>query len=150
MAISYKLHQDNRINSVNKGKWYARATMTDEIRLKGISERIQRNCSMKQSDVNAVLTELVEVMKDELQASHRVVIDGLGSFRIGLKTIPADSAKEFSAVKNIVGARVNFMPTVEVNRLTNKRVKRLLEGFTVKEYGAYNVDKGDGDDTPEP
>lgn len=112
MAILYKLYQDNRKNSSYPGKWYARAVHQNTVGLSEIAARIQRNCSMKKSDVIAVLTELIEVMRDELQASNAVKLDGIGIFRAGIKTIPADTAADFSPLKNVVGYRINFMPTV--------------------------------------
>lgn len=144
MAVKYKLYQDKRENSKHFGEWYGRSVMTDVINLPQIAERIQRNCSMKASDVNAVLTELVEVMKDELQASHRVVINGFGSFKIGLKTVPADKATDFSVTKNVVGARINFLPSIEVDSASKKRIKSLLRGLKVQEYGTYEDVKHNG------
>ena len=135
MAVKYKLYQDKRENSKHFGEWYGRAVMTDVINLPQIAERIQRNCSMKASDVNAVLTELVEVMKDELQASHRVVINGFGS---------ADKATDFSVTKNVVGARINFLPSIEVDSASKKRIKSLLRGLKVQEYGTYEDVKHNG------
>ena len=44
----------------------------EKMRLKQLADRIQRQCSMTKGDVLAVLTELVTVMKDELQNSHKV------------------------------------------------------------------------------
>lgn len=49
-----------------------------------LAEKMQRNCSVKRSDVKAVLTELVEIMNDEQHAFHRVKLEGLGSFKIDL------------------------------------------------------------------
>lgn len=137
MSVKYKLYREKRENSKNFGKYYARATMTDVCSLREISERIQRNCSMKASDVNAVLTELVEVMRDELLASHRVKIDGFGSFKVGLHTTPAESVAKFDAKKNIVGARVNFLPAVTTTAGSG-RVKNLLSGLQIREYSAYD------------
>ena len=95
MAVLYRLYQNNRKNSEFSGKWYARSVMTNTIDTAAIAERIQRNCTVKKSDVVAVLTELVEVMKDELQNSHSIKLDGFGFFRIGLHTAPANTAADF-------------------------------------------------------
>ena len=76
MAVFYRLYQDTKKDSKFKGMWYARSIVTDVVDTEVLAERIQRNCSMKKSDVQAVLTELVEVMNDELQASHRVKLYG--------------------------------------------------------------------------
>ena len=94
-----------------------------------------------------MLTELVEVMKDELQASHIVKVDGLGSFKIGIKGTYAETAKDFNANTNITGYRVNFRPTyttiktgTTVDASTGEtKVKKanivdLTNGVTVQEY----------------
>ena len=62
MALLYKTYRDNRIDSDHL--WYARAIQLNTINTAGLEDIIQRNCSMKRSDVLAVLTELVEVMTD--------------------------------------------------------------------------------------
>lgn len=148
MAILYKLFQDNRKNSSYPGKWYARAIHQNIVGLDDIAERIQRNCSMKMSDVLAVLTEMREVIKDELQASNAVRLDGIGIFSPGIKTIPADTAADFSPLKNIVGYRINFKPASHVQNVgvkTTGGVKRMTVkdwtvGITCKEAHKNAVD----------
>ena len=103
MPILYKLQQDNRKNSTNKGKWYARSVMNGTVSTNQLAEIMQRNCTVKRSDILAVLSELVETMQDQLQNSMRVKLDGFGSFKIGLKTSAANTAKDFNASKNVVG-----------------------------------------------
>lgn len=140
MSVRYKLYQDNRSESTTRGKWYARAVYNSKPKtLKQLALKIQENVSVKKSDVKAVLDELVGVLKEWLQDSNRVKIEGLGSFKIGLKTKPADSAKEFSAAKHVVGARVNFLPEVEVDLTTGRRVKSLLMGLEVEETNKNDV-----------
>ena len=119
MAVFYRLYQNNNEYFVNKGKWYARATMTETVDMKKLAERIQRNCTAKRSDVWAVLTELVEVMQDELQASHRVKLDGFGAFKIGIQS----KAK---------GLRVIFQPETKISA-DKTRTRTFLTGCTVQE-----------------
>ena len=111
MAVKYRLMKNNDASSAYNGQYYAKAVMTDEINLDELAERIQRNCSMKKSDVLGVLTEMVEVMKDELQASHKVVVDGLGTFKIGIKGTYAKTVQAFNPQTNIQSYHVNFRPT---------------------------------------
>ena len=140
MSVRYKLYQDNRSESTTRGKWYARAVYNSKPKtLKQLALKIQENVSVKKSDVKAVLDELVGVLKEWLQDSNRVKIEGLGSFKIGLKTKPADSAKDFSVAKHVVGARVNFLPEVEVDLTTGRRVKSLLMGLEVEETNKNDV-----------
>lgn len=102
MSVRYKLYQEKRTGSPKKGKWYARAVINDVVGLKEISQEIQ-----KQADVYAVLKELVNVMGRHLKNGDRVVLNGFGSFKVGLKTTAAETAKDFTPQKNIVGARLN-------------------------------------------
>ncbi len=106
MAIRYVVKQDNRRGSSKL--WYGRAIYTQTVGLETLADRIQRQCSMTKGDVLAVLTELVTVMKDELQNSHVVRIDGLGSFKIGLKTVGAATEEDFTPNEYIRNYRVNF------------------------------------------
>lgn len=138
--IRYKLYQDNRKNSTHKGEWYARAVVVGVTNLETLAERIQRNCTAKKSDVMAVLTELVEVMNDELQAGHRVKLDGFGSFKIGIRSKGADSAKQYSVAKHVTGVRCNFQPESKKSA-DGTRVKTFLTGVKLGEATDYHVDK---------
>lgn len=148
MAVLYKLWQDNRKNTMYPGKWYARAVHQNTFNLEKLSERIQRNCSMKKSDVLAVLTEMVEVMKDELQNSSTVRIDGFGSFSVGLKTKPAATAADFNAAKNVAGYRVNFRPASHTvangvtakGNASRKVIYDLTDGISCMETSKNTVD----------
>ena len=75
MSVFYRLHQDQSTGTKRSGKWYARAVPTACIGTRQLAEIIQRNCTVKKSDVMAVLEELVEVMKDQMQDSKRVKLD---------------------------------------------------------------------------
>lgn len=140
--IRYRTVQNKNSKSSSYGKWYARAVMTDTTNLDTLAERIQRNCSVKKSDVLAVLTEMKEVMQDELQSSHRVKLDGFGSFKIGLITTSAASAEKFST-DNIVGMRVIFQPDLKISA-DGTRTRAFITGAKV---GAMPASSGsDGGD----
>lgn len=153
--IHYRLYQNNNVESEQYKKWYGRAVTTATTDLDTLAERIQRNCTAKKGDVLVVLTELVEVMRDELQSSHRVKLDGFGSFKIGLKTVGCDSAKDFSAAHNIKGMRVLFSPALKLSA-DGRRLRTFLDGCKVAELPSNAVDKskdtaeGTGGTTVEP
>ena len=150
MSVRYKLYQDNRAESKNRGKWYARAVYNSRPKtLKQMAMEIQENVSVKKSDVLAVLDEMVVVLKKWMQDSNRVKIDGFGSFKIGLKTKPADTAKDFSASKHVVGARINFQPEVTIDA-AGQRVKAMLQGLQVEETNENDVDKDDEGNSQNP
>lgn len=139
MAINYKLYKANRKDKFN-GKWYARAQHNGTVGTSQLAEIIQQNCTVKKSDVVAVLTELVEVMTTQLQNSQRVKLDGFGSFKIGMATTPADSAKLFSVSKNVKSVHVLFQPEVKISA-DGSRTRTFLSGLKLVEAQEYDVDK---------
>jgi predicted histone-like DNA-binding protein len=82
MPVLYKLRQDNRKNSANKGKWYARSLNIYTMKTEDIADLIQNNCTAKYSDVVAVLREFKEVLTNALADSKAVHVDGLGTFKV--------------------------------------------------------------------
>ena len=144
--ISYKLVKNTNEASPYFEKFYAKAVHTETTDLNAMADRIQRNCSLKKSDVLGVLTELVEVLKDELQASHVVRINGLGMFKVGLRSTYADSEAEFNAATNVTGYRVNFRPEYNivktgqyvdeegVTRVKRAAVADLTKDIKLKQY----------------
>ena len=145
--VFYKLYQENNPKSVNVGKWYARAVAIQTIDTEGLIAEIEKLCTATDADVVAVMRALVFVMNKKLQDGYRVKLNGLGSFKIGLKTKAAESAKEFTATKHIVGSRVNFRPETHWSAADgNKRHKVFLDNLHVQELKPYSVDKSSEDD----
>lgn len=147
MSVFYKLAQDNRKNSKHKGMYYAHAVNLGTKTLTDMASVIQRNCTVKKSDTLAVLSELSEVMADFLMQGYRVKIDGLGAFKVGLKSTAALSEDDFNASKNIVGARINFVPESDWDRAERKHRKVALEGMEVENLKEKLEAKKKKDDT---
>ena len=130
MAHLYKLVKNTNEKMTGAfGKWFARPVYTGTIDLDGIAERIQRNSTAKKSDAKAVLTEMVEVITDALQASQRVHINGFGTFKIGMSSKGADDVKKFNILENLKGVHVLFQPETTVDSGTKKRVRGMTSGI---------------------
>lgn len=125
MGIQYVTYQNNRKGG--NQMWYGRAVHPSTVDLDVIADRVQRICSMTRGDVLAVLTEMVSVMKDELQNSNKVRLNGLGTFYIGLQTTPAASADDFNAQDNVRGFTVNFL--AEGKKQNGKVVRTFTDGI---------------------
>ena len=143
MAVNYKLYQCTREGKF-KNMWYARATHNGTVDTEQLATIMQANCTVKRSDIVAVLTELVEVMTEQLQNSMRVKLDGFGTFKIGISSSPAESAKEFGQ-GNIRGLHVLFQPEGKRDVGTNTMQRTFLKAVKVREASLYNVDKGEAD-----
>ena len=138
MSLLYKIVRDNRKNSTNL--YYGRAVQIQAIGTDQLADIIQRNCTLKKSDVVAVINELVEVMTDQLQNSVTVKLDGFGTFKIGLKTVGADKPENFSISRNVKGLRVNFVSAGKKDQATNKVTRTFLGGATLQKYDPSKVD----------
>ena len=155
MSHLYKLVQNNNEHMTEAyQKWYARPVYTGTIDLDGIAERIQRNSTAKKSDAKAVLTEMVEVITDALQASQRVHINGFGTFKIGISSKGVSSVKDFSITENLKGVRVLFQPETSVDKGSHKRVRPMLSGLNFQNSAdlasAKEIEEGGKSDEQEP
>lgn len=148
MSVKYKLYQDTRKTSPNQGKWYARATVSNVATMQSMAEKIERATTVTRSDILAVLSGLSDVMRDELLAGSRVVMDGIGSFKVGMKTRPADTLEEWTPSRHLKGYRIIFRPeTIDnVSNGVRTRSAKALQGIKFEEMGRYSVD----DTTEEP
>ena len=125
MAIRYVVKQDNRRGSSKL--WYGRAIHTQTVGLDKLADRIQRQCSMTKGDVLAVLTEMVSVMKDELQNSNKVKLNGLGTFYVSLRTKGVSEEEKFNANDNVKAFTVNFL--AEGRKQNGKMVRTFTDGI---------------------
>nr|MCR5131743.1 DNA-binding protein [Prevotella sp.] len=65
---------------------------------------------------------------------YRIKLDGFGSFKVGLKTRPAETAREFTAAKHVVGSRINFQPETHWTSASGGvRNRVFLDGITCEE-----------------
>ena len=107
-TLFYTVYQDKN-KTRSEHLFYGRIVHTQTIGTDELADRIQRNCSMKKSDVVAVLTELVEVMTDELQNSNKVKLDGFGTFKINCSSYGVTMKEDYNA-DMIKSYHVRFLP----------------------------------------
>ena len=146
MSVFYRLHQDQSTGTKRSGKWYARAVPMAVADTRKLAEIVQRNCTVKLSDVLAVIAELVETMRNQLQDSKRVKLDGFGSFKIGIESKGAQTANKFSVAEHVKGLHVVFTPERSTDP-SGTHTKQFLQGCRVEELPLNTVVK---DEEPEP
>lgn len=151
MAVKYKLYQNTNSESTAFGKWYARASYgaDDLITTSEICRQISHATTLTPTDVKACIASFLHYINDNLRNGKKVKLDTLGQFKVGLKTKPAETAKDFKASANVKGMRVIFTPAASENSTSIDRTKGLLEGVKVVEQGYYENPKEE-DETPEP
>ena len=139
MAVFYRLSQVTSPKQKGYGKWYPRAVMTSTVDTDALATIMQRNCTVKKSDILAVITELIETMQDQLQDSKRVKLNGFGTFKIGICSEGAETAADFSVSKNVKNLHVLFMPEVKSDA-SGQRKKTFITGCSVQEAPKNDVD----------
>lgn len=141
MAVLYRLSKNNNQYNAGYGQWYAQSVMTETVDTDKLATIMQRNCTVKKSDILAVITELIETMQDQLQNSKRVKLNGFGSFKIGIENAHggADSAGKFDARKSIKALHVLFQPEVKTDS-NGQRQKTFISGCSVQEAPKNDVD----------
>ena len=107
-----KLKNNNSKNSAY-GKYYATSVYdnhfvgTDEI-----ADFIQRQASVKKSDIKAVLQELGEAMKHFFEMGQKIKLEGIGILKVGFSSIGVAKAEDCGA-STITTRRVLFQPETE-------------------------------------
>jgi predicted histone-like DNA-binding protein len=145
MSLFIKKYQfKNRKMQAAHNKWFGRAVMVDEVSLEELADEIQDNCTVKRSDILAVMSELGPAMKRWMQKSMKVKIPYLGSFRLAVKSTGVDAPEEYDLKKNVKGVKVLFRPEESVDN--GHRVKEMTRGVRVAELPKNLTTLPDDDD----
>jgi len=134
--LYYKFHQIKGNFQSLMGKWFARTITNGTLETEEVAQLIQNNCTVKYSDVLAVLKELQEVLTDKLQEGYSVHLENIGYFKISASSKVVDSLEEFNQTSDMRSPRVIFTP--ESTRVKNSdgkyhKVTALTYGVTLRE-----------------
>lgn len=141
MSVRYRKVQEKREGNKNYGKWYGRAVHLNNVTTKELAEEIAHSTTATYADTLAVLNELSVALRRHLLNSDRVEIEGIGAFKVGIRTVAAATSSDFGA-QNVKGYKVLYQPfkrfvgngqVTEKNRRAGNFVMNLLEGVTVQE-----------------
>ena len=92
------------------GVYYPAAVVVGQpVPVKKVAERLSRMCTVTYADVMAVLGELPGVMADYMAQGKSVRLDGLGTFRLTLKTRGVADEADFDLQKQVEAVRVQFV-----------------------------------------
>jgi predicted histone-like DNA-binding protein len=106
-TLKYKLYQDNRKNSINKGKWYARAVQDRTVDFDGfVTHMAEHNSPYSRGIIHGVLIDMLGCLQELVLDGKSVRLGELGLFSLGLTSTAANSAKDWSVDKNISGVHL--------------------------------------------
>lgn len=111
MAVLLRLQQiRDPHHPQTDGKWFARAVHVGTTHTNSIAEMMQANCTLKKSDILAVICELTETIKHELNESRSVHLDGLGTFKMCISSNAVEHREDFSLDNDVRSVRISFTP----------------------------------------
>ena len=106
-TLKYKLYQDNRKNSTNKGKWYARAVQDRTVDFEAfVTHMAEHNSPYSRGIIHGVLIDMLSCLQELVLDGKSVRLGELGLFSLGLTSTAANSAKEWTADSNIKGVHL--------------------------------------------
>lgn len=138
--------KNNRKNSPTRGMIYGRAVVNRVVHTSAIAKNITERCTVTEPDILAVINALMTEISANIAEGNKVVLDNFGSFKLGIRTSPAASAKKFTQA-NIKAMYIIYSPYSVMDQ--GKRVKPMLSGIKMEEMTEYNgiEDKENGGGT---
>ena len=129
--MSQKFIKSKNKNSHSEayGKYFATAVYDNHfVGTEELSDFIQRQASVKKSDIKAVLQELGEAFKHFFEMGQKIKLDGIGIFKVGFSSIGVTKVEDCSA-QTITTRRVLFQPettrvVVGQQKMTDGSVKQ--------------------------
>ena len=110
MSQKFIKKQNKNNQSLAYGKYFAQAVYDSHfIGTEELADFIQRQASVKKSDIKAVLQELGEAFKHFFEMGQKIKLDGIGIFKVGFSSIGVAKIEDCSA-QTITTRRVLFQP----------------------------------------
>ena len=110
MSQKFIKSQNKNSHSEAYGKYFATAVYDNHfVGTEELAEFIQRQASVKKSDIKAVLQELGEAFKHFFEMGQKVKLDGIGIFKVGFSSIGVAKLEDCGA-QTITTRRVLFQP----------------------------------------
>lgn len=120
-----------KVFNKKQGVYYPHAIVQGKpVSTEAIAKELSRMSTVSNSDVQAVLGDIAEVMHTRMAAGKSVHIKGLGYFRYTLSTKGVKTLEEFDFQKQVQAVRVEFIP-------------ERLKSNSGKHYTRALVDSGD-------
>ena len=117
-------------------KFYANPQVSENISLSAFCRHMASHGSVyNRADIQSVLTQTVDCLREMLLKGYQVSLGDLGSFNIGLNSKGTATAEDFNPNVHIKEVKVNWTPGVDFLDLkqeadfrlvSNRRAQRLL------------------------
>ena len=110
MSQKFIKSQNKNSSSQAFGKYFAQAVYDNHfVGTEELADFIQRQASVKKSDIKAVLQELGEALKHFVEMGQKIKLNGIGIFKVGFSSIGVTKLEDCGA-QTITTRRILFQP----------------------------------------
>ena len=143
MPLLYQPFQSQLKDKNGNRSFYPRVVRTGTITTAQIAKEIAAYSSLSPGDVKNTIDNLITVMGQHLQSSENVLLDGLGTFRMKMKSNGkgAETADDVTAAQASV--TVGFLPCSTRNTDGTVATRSMVTGVKCVRFDKAPV--GDGD-----
>jgi predicted histone-like DNA-binding protein len=160
MPVLYEPFQSTFPDKEGKKLYYPRVRYAGGVSTEQLAQEISERCSLTPGDVMSTFNNLVKVMRLHLQSSQTVTIDGLGSFRITMRSggRGVEDRSKVSSSRSTLAVR--FLPAATQNPDGTLASRSLLTGAVCMRFkhkedeeedetGGTGTGTGGGSEIPE-
>lgn len=108
--MHYTIKKETKPNLKNYGRYKAVAVHYNTVTTEQLCREIQDSCSLKKSDVKAVLAELSELLRRHLHDGDRIRLDGIGMLKMEIESDKVDRPEDFNIRQHLRNFRIHFLP----------------------------------------
>ena len=142
MPVLYKTIQSTMKTKDGNKLYHPRTVYVGSVNTEKIAQEIAEYSSLSKGDVKNSIDNLVTVMTRHLQSSEVVMLDGLGSFRLAMKSrgMGAKTKEEVSAAQ--ASLQVHFSPASTRNSDRTVATRSLVTGVKCVLYKPETTNSG--------
>ena len=108
--MHYTIKKETKPNLKNYGRYKAVAVHYDTVSTEQLCREIQDSCSLKKSDVKAVLAELSDLLRRHLHDGDRIRLEGLGTLKMEIESDKVDRPEDYDIHRHLRSFRIHFLP----------------------------------------
>lgn len=142
MAVLFQAFQSVLADKSGKKLFYPRVVRVATVNTAQLAKEVAAYSSLTAGDVKSAIDNLITVMTTHLQASESVALDGLGTFRMVMKSggKGAETADEVSASQATLYVR--FTPAKTRNADGTTATRSLVTGVKCVRFDKATVAEG--------
>lgn len=149
MTVLYKSYQSTLKNKEQKRLFHPRVVLVGNVDTDQVAREIAAYSSLSSGDVKNVIDNLITVMTQHLQASQSVTLDGLGTFRMTMRSNGRGVETKEEVSSSQATLYVRFMPASNKNPDGTTATRSLVTGTKCKRFDLVN-DPSAPEETIEP